>query len=90
MYMYAIKFLVLHTIFTLLVVTPLASEKGNKDDNIHKERSSKKSDLYINWGPRKSRFPLNLTDTQTDIRMEGRTLVFINPLSNHCTVVHKY
>ena len=42
--MHAIKFLLLHTIFTLLVVTPLASEKGNKDDNIHKERSSKKLD----------------------------------------------
>ena len=28
-------------------------------------RSSKKSDLYINQGPRKSRFPLNLTNRQT-------------------------
>ena len=29
------------------------------------QRSSKKSDLYLIQGPRKSRFPLNLTDRQT-------------------------
>ncbi len=34
---------------------------------------TKKSDLYLNQGPRNSRFPLNLTDKLTD----GRTLVFI-------------
>ncbi len=43
----------------------------NKDDIIHKYRSSKKSDLYLNKGLRKSRFPLNLTDRPTDIRTDG-------------------
>ena len=44
--------------------------ENNKDDNIHKKRGSKKSDLYLNQGPRKSRFPLNLTDRQTYERMD--------------------
>ena len=34
---------------------------------MHKQRSSKKSDLYLNQGLRKSRFPLNLTGRRTDI-----------------------
>ncbi len=38
----------------------------NLFDNFHKEQpSSKKPDLYLNQGPRKSRLPLNLTDIQT-------------------------
>ncbi len=52
------------------------NKNSNKDDNIHKQRSSKKSDLYLKQGPRKSRFPLNLTDRHTD----GRTLVSIEQL----------
>ena len=42
----------------------------NKNDYIHKQRSSKKSDLHLNQGPRKSRFPLNLMDIQTDRRTD--------------------
>ncbi len=45
----------------------------NKDDNIHKQRSSKKSDLYLHMVPRKSRFSLNLPDRQTNIRIDIRT-----------------
>ncbi len=44
--------------------------KSNKDDNIHKQGSSKKSDLYLSQGPRKSPFPLNPTDRQTYGRMD--------------------
>ncbi len=46
----------------------------NKNDNIHKQQSSKKSNyLYLNQGPRKSCFPLNLTDRQIYIRTDIRT-----------------
>ena len=45
----------------------------NKDDKIHKQRSSKNSDLYLNQWPRKSRFPLNLTDRQTYRHTDGHT-----------------
>ncbi len=44
--------------------------KVNKDDNIHKKRSSKKSDLYLNQGPRKSYFPLKLPERQKYIRTD--------------------
>ncbi len=52
---------------TLIFIRYLSN---NKDDNIHKQRSSQKSDLYLNQGPRKSRFPLNLTDRYTYIRTD--------------------
>ncbi len=51
----------------------LITKVKNKDNNIHKQLSSKKSELYLNEGPRKSRFSLNLTDIQT----YGRTDISI-------------
>ena len=36
------------------------------DAHIWEKSAQKKSDLYLDWWPRKSRFPLNLTDTHTD------------------------
>ncbi len=63
-------------------VTNLQS-KGNKvmflKISFNKKNIGKGPKLYLNWGLNinKSRFPLNLTDRNTDGWTYGRTFVFI-------------
>ena len=50
----------------------------------------KKSDLYLNYGPRKSRFPLNLTYRQINRQTDGRTKISIYRVASLLKKPRKY